>query len=245
MPRWPSWRWTATTRPWHGCRAPSPIPAARPAVHGPARPGVAAVAPGPARPARAAVGPGAAACAAALPPGIERAFGELHLALLAAAQGDAPALDAVAARLPALLGRGLQGAAVVQQVVLALAALAQGDEAAARQALQAACADAVRVGGSHAQRQVLPLTAAAQPLSARGAWRARRDATGGQRSDVAGISASPWTLDTDHRPGPTPGGIAARRRRSTCSASKARHATRLKRRPRRLPVGSAPFQTEE
>jgi hypothetical protein len=95
-------------------------------------------------------------------------FGELHLALLAAAQGDAPALDAVAARLPALLGRGLQGAAVVQQVVQAMAALALGDEAAARQALDAACADAVRLGGSHAQRQVLPLTAAAQPLSA--AW---------------------------------------------------------------------------
>ncbi len=93
-------------------------------------------------------------------------FGELHLALLAGALGDAAALDAVAARLPALLGRGLQGAAVVQQLVRALAALSHGDEAAARLALQAACADAVRVGGSHAQRQLLPLTAAAQPLSA-------------------------------------------------------------------------------
>ena len=95
-------------------------------------------------------------------------FGELHLALLAGAQGNAAALAAVAARMPALLGRGLQGAAVVLQLVQALAALAQGDEAAARQALDGACADAVRLGGSHAQRQVLPLTAAAQPLAA--AW---------------------------------------------------------------------------
>lgn len=93
-------------------------------------------------------------------------FGELHLALLAAAQGDAAALAAVGARLPALLGRGLQGAAVVLHLVQALAALAQGDEATARQALDAACADAVRVGGSHAQRQVLPLTAAATPAAA-------------------------------------------------------------------------------
>ena len=95
-------------------------------------------------------------------------FGELHLALLAAARCDAPALAAATARLQAQLGRSLQGAAVVLQLVAGLSALARGDEAAARAALDAACADAVRVGGSHAQRQVLPLTAAAAPLAA--AW---------------------------------------------------------------------------
>lgn len=88
-------------------------------------------------------------------------FGELHLALLAAAQGRADALAAVAGRMPALQARGLDGAAVVLQAVQALVALQQGDAAAAQQALDAACAGAVRLGGSHAQRQLLPLTAAA------------------------------------------------------------------------------------
>ena len=85
-------------------------------------------------------------------------FGELHLAMLAAAQGDRAALGAVATRLPPLLGRGLQGAAVVQHWVQALAELAQGDDEAARQALHTTCADAVRLGGSHAQREVVTLT---------------------------------------------------------------------------------------
>jgi tetratricopeptide (TPR) repeat protein len=90
-------------------------------------------------------------------------FGELHLALLAAARGDAAGLAAVTTRVQALLGRGMQGAAVVLQLAAGLSALARGDEAAARSALDAACAEAVRVGGSHAQRQVLPLTAEAGP----------------------------------------------------------------------------------
>jgi hypothetical protein len=85
-------------------------------------------------------------------------FGELHLALLAAAWGDRDALQAVAARLPLLQGRGLEGAAVALQWVNGLAALGRGDEATARHALDAACDGAVRLGGSRAQRDLLQLT---------------------------------------------------------------------------------------
>ena len=85
-------------------------------------------------------------------------FGELHLAMLAAARGDPAALQAVAARLPTLQARGLDGAAVALRWVQGLAAAGQGDAVAAQQAIDAACQGAVRLGGSHAQRQVLSLT---------------------------------------------------------------------------------------
>lgn len=85
-------------------------------------------------------------------------FGELHLAMLAAARGDAAALRAVATRLPVLQGRGLEGAAVALHWVQGLAAAGQGDGATAQREIDAACHGAVRLGGSQAQRQVLALT---------------------------------------------------------------------------------------
>jgi hypothetical protein len=88
-------------------------------------------------------------------------FGELHLALLAGAQGDGDAMAAVDHRLQARQDQGHAGATVARQVVQALRAAGAGDGEGAAQALEAALRDAVRLGGSHAQRSVLTETAQA------------------------------------------------------------------------------------
>ena len=137
------------------------LPAARHALHGPARRGVAAVAPGTARPPRAALGDGAAARRTPLPAGFQPLRRTAPGTAGRGPGSNAPRWTRWPARLPALQARGLDGAAVVLQTVQALVALQQGDAAAAQQALDAACTGAVRLGGSHAQRQLLPLTAAA------------------------------------------------------------------------------------
>ena len=85
-------------------------------------------------------------------------FGELHLAMIAAAHDDRPAPDAAAARPDAGVARGHGGATVVRRWIDALVALLDDDAARARAALEACVADGVRIGGSHAQREAIALT---------------------------------------------------------------------------------------
>lgn len=82
-------------------------------------------------------------------------FGELHLVLLAAARGDRDALGASRQRLQAVARRGHAGAPLVQRLALALVATQDGDAPAAHVHLQACVAELPRLGGSHAQRQVV------------------------------------------------------------------------------------------
>ena len=85
-------------------------------------------------------------------------FGELHLAMLAAARGDRSALDATCQRADAMANAEHAGAAIVSHWAQGLRALMDGDELAARAQLDAACGGAPRVGGSHAQRMVMEET---------------------------------------------------------------------------------------
>jgi len=85
-------------------------------------------------------------------------FGELHLAMLAAVRADRPALAAALSRLEALGERGHAGALVAVRWTQALIALLDGDRAAAREHLDACSDDAVRLGGSHAQRGIVEQT---------------------------------------------------------------------------------------
>lgn len=85
-------------------------------------------------------------------------FGELHLAMLAAARGDRISLDATRQRADAMANAGHAGAAVVSQWAQGLRALMDGDEEVARAQFDAACEGAPRVGGSHAQRMVMEET---------------------------------------------------------------------------------------
>ena len=85
-------------------------------------------------------------------------FGELHLAMLAAVRADRDALDAALERLSRIADTGQQGAPVAMQWVGALRAMLDDDRAAARGLLDACCQDAVRLGGSNAQRNVIGLT---------------------------------------------------------------------------------------
>ena len=85
-------------------------------------------------------------------------FGEIHCAMLAAATRDTNALEAVQQRLQRLSDGGHAGAPVAQQFALGLSALLNSDEATARAHLDACMQDRVRLGGSHAQRDVVELT---------------------------------------------------------------------------------------
>ena len=85
-------------------------------------------------------------------------FGELHLAMLAAARRDGAALDAAVPRLQALTDGGHQGAIAVLHWTKALRALVDGDPVAARDHFDACRGDAVRLGGSHAQRSIIERT---------------------------------------------------------------------------------------
>lgn len=85
-------------------------------------------------------------------------FGELHLAMLAAARRDHEALATCRSHLAIYAERGHPAAPAAMLWVQALAALANGDEAMAREAIDACLSQAIRLGGSHAQRGVVTLT---------------------------------------------------------------------------------------
>jgi hypothetical protein len=91
-------------------------------------------------------------------------FGELHLAMLAAARRDLGALGACETRLRARGERGHAGAVTAAHWAAGLGALARGERDAAAEALAACRADLPRVGGSHAQRTVVEVTQAALAL---------------------------------------------------------------------------------
>lgn len=85
-------------------------------------------------------------------------FACMHLAMLAAGRRDAAALADIVQRLGKAAAAGHEGAPVALHWVRALAAQARGEPAAARAWLIACHADAVRLGGSHAQRTVVDRT---------------------------------------------------------------------------------------
>lgn len=85
-------------------------------------------------------------------------FGELHLALLAAAARDDAALAAGLARLYPIAARGHEGAPVAVAFIQALMAMRQGDGDAAQRHWQQCLPELPRIGGSHAQRAVVTLT---------------------------------------------------------------------------------------
>ena len=85
-------------------------------------------------------------------------FGELHLAMVAAARRERSALVASGERLDALANAGHEGAPVARQWVAGLLALLDGDAEQAQVALAACAASELRLGGSHAQRSVIEAT---------------------------------------------------------------------------------------
>ena len=85
-------------------------------------------------------------------------FASIHLAMLAAARSDGPALALIAERMGILATGGHEGAAAAVHWVRALAARNAGDLGAARRNLAACHAEALRLGGSHAQRTVVERT---------------------------------------------------------------------------------------
>ena len=85
-------------------------------------------------------------------------FASIHLAMLAAARNDGPALAVIAERMVTLATGGHEGAAAAVHWVRALAARCQADMSTARRELAACHAQAVRLGGSHAQRTVVERT---------------------------------------------------------------------------------------
>ncbi len=92
-------------------------------------------------------------------------FGEVHLALLAAARRDAGALSEGLARLERTAGRGHEGAPVAADFVRALLAMLRHDDADAGRHWPKCLRELPRIGGSHAQRAVVELTHAAGRLA--------------------------------------------------------------------------------
>ena len=86
------------------------------------------------------------------------AFGEIHLAMLAAHRADRAALDAASARLRALEERGYESARAAAAWVDALRATLEKDAARARERFESCRREVVRVGGSHAQRGIVDST---------------------------------------------------------------------------------------
>ena len=107
---------------------------------------------------------GAAAYAGLKFPNGGNAFVEVHLAMLAAARRDAAALALCAARLQRAADAGHAAAPVALRWVAGLGALLAGDSDGAREHLQACLDQAVRLGGSHAQRTIVDRTLAALRL---------------------------------------------------------------------------------
>ena len=84
-------------------------------------------------------------------------FGDLHTALAYARTGDAAALDRLGEELAAL-GRERPAFGATAAFAAGFAAYAQGDWHAAADALASRHLEAVRVGGSHAQRELIDRT---------------------------------------------------------------------------------------
>lgn len=83
-------------------------------------------------------------------------FADVHLAFVSAAVGDAASLEARIAGLEDRLAAGKLGpGAVVPQLCRGLGAFSAGNFAEAATTLDAALADLVRIGGSHAQRELV------------------------------------------------------------------------------------------
>lgn len=93
-------------------------------------------------------------------------FGEMHLAMMAIATNDRTQLDAIRHRLEAHRERGHEAAPIALHWIDALGALIDSDQSAARQHLDACSADAVRIGGSGAQRQFIDETRKAMRVPA-------------------------------------------------------------------------------
>ncbi len=96
-------------------------------------------------------------------------FGEVHLAMLAAARRDAPELRRSRDRLQGQAEAGQAGATSAMQWIdglLALMAQPLDPDGIARAAFDACLAQCVRLGGSHAQRSVIELSRSAMALPA-------------------------------------------------------------------------------
>jgi hypothetical protein len=91
-------------------------------------------------------------------PNGSNAFGELHLAMVASATGDREALSRCAQRLERLASDGYPGASVARNWVAALDALLSGRQSEAEHFFAECEAQAVRLGGSHAQRSIVSET---------------------------------------------------------------------------------------
>ena len=85
-------------------------------------------------------------------------FGELHLSMLGAARRDRKAVGASLQRLEKISERGHGGAPVAMRFAQGLIAMIDGDNGAAREHLTASNVNAERLGGSHAQRQIVDQT---------------------------------------------------------------------------------------
>ena len=101
-------------------------------------------------------------------------FANVHLAMAYACAGKREAQDALRSRVAALLDDGRQPSGpVVARVCEAVAAYAGGDYAGAAASLDEAAPELARLGGSHAQRDVLIDLAIAAHLRANAASKAR------------------------------------------------------------------------
>ena len=93
---------------------------------------------------------------AALFPNPGFAFVDIHMALIAAANGDRARLDARVEGLNAKIAKGaFPAGGVVPTVCQALYAFADGDHRSCVNLLEPVAHDVVRMGGSHAQREVI------------------------------------------------------------------------------------------
>ncbi len=92
------------------------------------------------------------------------AFGEIHLAMLAAASGDIGSLEASRQRLEKLAGEGHMGAPAAIEWSHGLQALVEKRAGDAETHFAACEGDAVRLGGSKAQRSIIHDTRTAQRL---------------------------------------------------------------------------------
>jgi hypothetical protein len=97
-------------------------------------------------------------------PNGSNAFGEIHLAMIASATGDREALTRCAQRLERLASDGYWGARAGLKWVAALDALLAGRQDEAERFLEECEAEAVRLGGSLAQRSIISETRRARRL---------------------------------------------------------------------------------
>jgi tetratricopeptide (TPR) repeat protein len=93
-------------------------------------------------------------------------FGELHLAMLAAAYRNRTELEACKLRLQSIARTGHAGAEAVVHWAAGLRALVDGDKATALSAFDKCRAELPRLGGSHAQRGIVEETMSALRLPA-------------------------------------------------------------------------------